>query len=339
MGVSTPFPTTAAIARAELFTRERFVYEGESLEEALAAGSARRRAIDAALAEIEQGAAHPSIEWRRQFSLLLGLERLLSEDEPHLADGTRSVGPPGRRAVGNADRAAGRGPAQRQWQRQRQRDSGDTGPAADRRRAGYRGPGDADERTTTTTTTTRTTTSTTSRARRRRRGRGRRRRRRDDELDDEPVDEVDEDDDDDSDLSDRHRCRPRRPGQRRTRSRSTGRTGSELDEDVEIGEVSDDPNADRRFWFEHATGAGKTVAALGFVEASRTGGVLILTHRRNLVDQFHGELRDRGYRDRIHAALLEGPGRGQRPGDGRDLPVVRAQRRPDLRRLHDRDLR
>ena len=41
------------------------------------------------------------------------------------------------------------------------------------------------------------------------------------------------------------------------------------------------------------------MAALGFVEASRTGGVLILTHRRNLVDQFNGELRDRGYRDRI----------------------------------------
>ena len=30
----------------------------------------------------------PSIEWRRQFSLLLGLERLLSEEEPHLVDGT-----------------------------------------------------------------------------------------------------------------------------------------------------------------------------------------------------------------------------------------------------------
>ena len=80
----------------------------------------------------------------------------------------------------------------------------------------------------------------------------------------------------------------------------------ELDEDVQLDEAPDDPNADRRFWFEHATGAGKTVAALGFVEASRTGGVLILTHRRNLVDQFNGELRDRGYRDRICAPLLAG---------------------------------
>src|SRR6185437_15033309 len=88
MGASTPFPTPAAIARAEIFTRERFVYEGESLEEALAPGPARRRALDAAVAEMEKGAVTPSIEWRRQFSLLLGLERLLSEEEPHLADGT-----------------------------------------------------------------------------------------------------------------------------------------------------------------------------------------------------------------------------------------------------------
>ena len=32
MGDSTPFPSPAAIARAELLTRERFVYEGETLE-------------------------------------------------------------------------------------------------------------------------------------------------------------------------------------------------------------------------------------------------------------------------------------------------------------------
>ena len=87
----------------------------------------------------------------------------------------------------------------------------------------------------------------------------------------------------------------------------------ELDEDVQLDEAPDDPNADRRFWFEHATGAGKTVAALGFVEASRTGGVLILTHRRNLVDQFNGELRDRGYRDRITGPLLKGKDNGNGP--------------------------
>ena len=131
---------------------------------------------------------------------------------------------------------------------------------------------------------------------------------------------------------------PARGAARRTRTstriRSTGPTPDE-----EVAEDVDDPNAAKRFWFEHATGAGKTVAALGFVEASRTGGILILTHRRNLVDQFHGELRDRGYAKRIAPALLGRQGPGQRPGDGRDLPVVRPQRGQDLRRLHDRHLR
>ena len=87
MGASSPFPSTPAIARAELFTHERFVYDGEALEDALSPGGARRRALDAAIAEMEAGAKQPSIEWRRNYSLLLGLERLLSEDEPHLADG------------------------------------------------------------------------------------------------------------------------------------------------------------------------------------------------------------------------------------------------------------
>src|ERR1700736_3816830 len=88
MGDSTPFPNPPAIARAELFTREQFVYDGETLEEALAPGTARRGALDAALEEIESGNQQPSIAWRRRFSLLLGLERLLSEEEPHLVDGT-----------------------------------------------------------------------------------------------------------------------------------------------------------------------------------------------------------------------------------------------------------
>src|SRR5947208_8423085 len=85
------------------------------------------------------------------------------------------------------------------------------------------------------------------------------------------------------------------------------------DEEAQLPEAPEDPNAHKRFWFEHATGAGKSVAALGFVEASRTGGVLILTHRRNLVDQFTGELRDRGYRDRITAALTKGQDRATGP--------------------------
>src|SRR5204862_6950654 len=80
----------------------------------------------------------------------------------------------------------------------------------------------------------------------------------------------------------------------------------EGEEAESLAEQPEDPNAAKRFWFEHATGAGKTVAALGFVEASRSGGVLILTHRRNLVDQFLGELRDRGYKKRIRTDALVG---------------------------------
>ena len=66
---------------------EPFVLNGEDAATALAEGSARRMALDAALAEIDAGLEYPSIEWRREYSLLLGLERLLNDDEPHLADG------------------------------------------------------------------------------------------------------------------------------------------------------------------------------------------------------------------------------------------------------------
>ena len=81
---------------------------------------------------------------------------------------------------------------------------------------------------------------------------------------------------------------------------------SAADDDEVIEEAPEDPGASRRFWFEHATGSGKTVAAMGFVEASRTGGILILTHRRNLVNQFIGEISDRGYKDRLSPPLLDG---------------------------------
>ena len=241
MGESTPFPSPAAIARAELFTRERYVYEGESLEDALAPGSARRRALDAALTELDDGADKPSIEWRRHYSLLLGLERLLSEEEPHLADdtvlsahqvdalsGTLTALLAEAQRNGNGNGAAPAPPPPVELAPVSIPDEDD--PELDG------GDGDVE--------------------------------------DEEPQDWQDE--------------------------------GDELDADVQLDEAPEDPNADRRFWFEHATGAGKTVAALGFVEGSRTGGVLILTHRRNLVDQFNGELRDRGYRDRISAPLMNG---------------------------------
>src|SRR6266576_6367782 len=85
-----PIPSSADIARAEKLVRERFLHGGEDASVALAPGTARRRALDAALAELDADpkARHPSTAWRREFSLLLGLERLLSEEEPKLADGT-----------------------------------------------------------------------------------------------------------------------------------------------------------------------------------------------------------------------------------------------------------
>ena len=86
--LAAPVPDPEAIARAERFTRERFVHEGEHPADALAPGSGRRLALDAALAELDAGADVPSTHWRRRYSLLLGLERVLSEDEPRLADGT-----------------------------------------------------------------------------------------------------------------------------------------------------------------------------------------------------------------------------------------------------------
>src|SRR4029077_13554859 len=83
-------PSSADISRAEKLVRERFVHDGEDPAVALAPRSARRRALDAALAELDANAKakQPSTAWRREFALLLGLERLLSEEEPKLADGT-----------------------------------------------------------------------------------------------------------------------------------------------------------------------------------------------------------------------------------------------------------
>src|SRR5436190_8421784 len=78
----------ADLARAEKFAREPFIHEGEDPEVVLAEDSPRRRALDDALAEIESGRADPSVQWQREYALMLGLERLLTEEQPHLADGT-----------------------------------------------------------------------------------------------------------------------------------------------------------------------------------------------------------------------------------------------------------
>jgi ribonuclease E len=244
VAASTAVPSGADIERAAAFVREPLLLDGEG-PEALAPGTARRRALDAALGELDAGAEQPSIQWRRDFSLLLGLERFLAEEPPKLRDGAelnphqvdalsgtlaelmtqQQVGGPDGVASGNGG-AAGNGGA-----------SVEATPAV--------------------------------------------------EID--GAEEVDEDeelapDEEPQDWEERL---------------------AEDDEEV-VEEAPEDPGAERRFWFEHATGAGKTVAAVGFIEATRTGGVLILTHRRNLVDQFIGEISDRGYKERLRPPLLDG---------------------------------
>jgi ribonuclease E len=231
--------TQAEIERVREFTREPVLLDGETLD-VLAPGTARRRAVDAALAEIEAGREHPSFEWRRDYSLVLGLERLLSEEVPHLSDGAelndhQVDALSGTLAALIAELEKGNGDGRVNGAR-----GGNGGRIADEDGSGQDGVA----------------------------GNG--------EVDEEEVLDPDEE--------------PR---------------DWEAEEDL-VEEAPEDPGASRRFWFEHATGAGKTVAAVGFIEASRTGGVLILTHRRNLVDQFIGEISTRGYSERLSPPLLNG---------------------------------
>jgi ribonuclease E len=241
-------PSSADIERAAKFVREPFLLDGEG-PEALAPGTARRRALDAALKELDAGAEDPSIQWRRDFSLLLGLERLLADEPPKLRDGAelnphqvdalsgtltelmaeQQVALDGEANGNSAAEAVEKAPP---------------APAAEEpSEDGAEANGEAELE--------------------------------DEELapDEEPQDWEE--------------------------------APAEDDEET-IEEAPEDPGAERRFWFEHATGAGKTVAAVGFIDASRTGGVLILTHRRNLVDQFIGEISERGYKERLRPPLLDG---------------------------------
>jgi ribonuclease E len=236
-------PSEDAIERAAAFTREPFVLEGEDAAVSLSPGSARRRAFDAAWTELEAGAKVPSVAWRQRWSLLLGLDRLLCQEEPHLADGTVL-------SAHQVDALSGTLTA---LLAEAANGSSSNGARPDAEAAPLASPGIPGE----------------------------------EELDDEDEPEEPQDWEDEA--------------------------AAGADDEAQLPEAPEDPNAGKRFWFEHATGAGKTVAALGFVEGSRTGGTLILTHRRNLVDQFLGELRDRGYGKRISPPLVRGQDRGDGP--------------------------
>ena len=236
------------LERVREFAREPILLDGETIED-IAPGTARRRAVEAALAELDSGREAPSPEWRRRYSLLLGLERLLTAQPVLLAEGAELTEHQvdvlsGTLAALTAEledsvaaesrNGAGRSPAE---------DGDDPGPPVAGELADDGGNGAAAEVA-----------------------------EEDEALapdEEEPQDWVE--------------------------------PAAEV-----VDEAPEDPGASRRFWFEHATGSGKTVAALGFVEGSRTGGVLILTHRRNLVDQFIGEISERGYKDRLSPPLMDG---------------------------------
>jgi superfamily II DNA or RNA helicase len=237
VAASAAVPSSADIERAAKFVREPFLLDGEG-PEALAPGTARRRALDAALRELDDGAEDPSIQWRRDFSLLLGLERLLADEPPKLRDGAE-LNP---HQVDALSGTLTELMAEQQIAIDGEANGNGAAPATeDASEDGAETNGDTEL---------------------------------DEDLapDEEPQDWEEQ----------------------------------AADDEETIEEAPDDPGAERRFWFEHATGAGKTVAAVGFIDATRTGGVLILTHRRNLVDQFIGEISDRGYKERLRPPLMDG---------------------------------
>ena len=79
-------PSSADIERAAAFAREPFLLDGEG-PEALRPGPPAGGRSTPRWPRSTPGAEDPSIEWRRDFSLLLGLERLLADEPPKLRDG------------------------------------------------------------------------------------------------------------------------------------------------------------------------------------------------------------------------------------------------------------
>jgi len=211
-------PLAAAAYRAEAWAGEPFLRDGEDPAQVLAVDTARRRALDEAVAEIEAGKRAPSMQWKVKFGLMLGLERVLAEPEPHTKAGTAL-----RRH--QVDALAGM--------------LTELIAAAQREEENGNGNGAAS------------------------------------------AAEAEDDDDEEETIVD--------------------------DEEVEPELTPEqDPGAIRRYRFRHPTASGKTIAAAGFVEAARTLGVLILTHRRLLVSQFERDLKTEGYGDRYADAVERG---------------------------------
>ncbi|HTZ05429.1 MAG TPA: DEAD/DEAH box helicase family protein [Gaiellaceae bacterium] len=229
-------PLVAAAFRAEAWAGEPFFREGEDAAQVLAPGTARRRALDDALAEIESGRTRPSSPWKVRYALMLGLERVLAEPTPRTLAGTEL-----RRH--QVDALAGM-LTELIAASQREEEASGNG----------NGNGHA--------------------------------------LSAEELAEVEaEEEDEDADVP-----------------VDVEALDAEIDED-ELPEQlppAEDPGAVRRYRFRHPTASGKTIAAAGFVEAARTEGVLILTHRRLLVSQFQRDLKTEGYGDRFTDAIEAG---------------------------------
>ena len=78
----------AAALRAQAWYGEPFLHSGEDPAAALAPGTARRRALDDAVAEMDVGNRTPSPAWRVDYGLMLGLERGRGGPPPQPASGT-----------------------------------------------------------------------------------------------------------------------------------------------------------------------------------------------------------------------------------------------------------
>jgi superfamily II DNA or RNA helicase len=209
----------AAALRAEAWAGEPFLREGEDPGQVLAPGTSRRRALDDAVGEMDAGRRDPSPAWKVRYGLMLGLERVLAEQRPHLASGTEL-----RRH--QVDALAGMLTEL---------------IASHEKEANGNGNGAVIEAV---------------------------------------QDEEEPEEDSTEDVLE--------------------------DDEEEQGFTGPDPGAVRRYRFRHPTASGKTIAAGGFVEAARTLGVLILTHRRLLVSQFQRDLTAEGYGDRFSPPIERG---------------------------------
>jgi ribonuclease E len=219
--------------RAEAWAGEPFLHSDEDPGAVLAPGTARRAALDEALAELEAGRRTPSALWKVRFGLLLGLERVLSSKPPSTASGTEL-------RKHQIDALAG---MLTELIAANQRQAEDLQ---------LNGNGHVE------------------------------------------ADAAEDPEEEDEEL------------------------GADEGEDEEPPTFEgDDPGAVRRYRFRHPTASGKTIAAAGFVEAARSLGILILTHRRLLVSQFQRDLTTEGYGDRFADAIE----RGREPLRGNPITI------------------